>query len=133
MGNGSVRLGRVYHHGNHSDLLDIWMKEISDDLFDQLLAEPVRDIRSKVLPLVCDCGTKLNNGYCLNPECEWDAPEEVFDCEWCGCCPDPEHCVWSVTCPICQAIPKQHCKQGTKIIGLHAERWEYGKNRTASS
>jgi hypothetical protein len=99
------------------------MKELSVDFIDALVA------KSPTIELLpsgeCVCGSKLDNGYCLNPECEWDAPEDVFDCEWCGCCPDPEHCVWSVTCPICESLPKKHCVEGTKLIGLHRERWEY--------
>jgi len=97
------------------------VKELSEDFIDALISEPVvREVQS----FLCVCGSKLEMGYCLNPECEWDALEETFPCEWCGCCANPKHCVWSVKCPICSSDPKKHCVEGTKLIGLHKERWE---------
>jgi hypothetical protein len=104
------------------------MKELPDDFIDALVAEP--EVKRLVALMSapsgeCVCGSKLDNGYCPNPECEWDAPEEVFDCQWCGCCPNPEHCVWSVTCPLCNAVAKKHCVEGSKLVGLHRERWSH--------
>lgn len=108
------------------------MKELPDDFIDALVAEPekkkhlpiIKQPVGKVLDLVCVCGSKLEMGYCPNPECEWDAPEEVFDCEWCGCCPNPKHCVWSVQCPVCKSEAKKQCVERTKLVGLHQERWD---------
>lgn len=73
--------------------------------------------------LICDCGTPLDEGYCRNPDCPWDPIVEVYPCVWCGCCPDPKHCVWGVTCPVCGAEPKQHCHERGVIVGLHRDRW----------
>lgn len=97
------------------------MKALSDNFIEALIADPVK---YTPMELVCDCGSKLDNGSCLNPECEWDAPEETFPCKWCGCCSDPSKCVWSIICPICNSKPKEHCVEGTKLVGLHPERWE---------
>jgi hypothetical protein len=71
----------------------------------------------------CECGMVLDKGYCRNDACEWDRPEPMYDCRWCGFCADPEHCVWSVVCPVCGSEPKTMCVEGTKQVGLHEERW----------
>lgn len=97
------------------------MEALPDEFIDALISEPV--YRATV-DLICECGSKLEMGYCLNPECKHDAPVEVFDCEWCGCCPDPARCVWSVTCPLCSALPSEMCHAGSRLTGLHKERWE---------
>jgi hypothetical protein len=53
------------------------------------------------------------------------APEAItYDCEHCGHCENPEHCVWSVQCPQCFAEPRQQCKIGSRYVGLHEERWK---------
>lgn len=96
------------------------LEALPDDFIDALIAEPPY---KRTVNLICVCGSPLDMGYCRSPDCKWDAVEETFPCDWCGCCPDPKHCVWSVTCPICASPPKSHCKEGTKLVGLHGERW----------
>jgi len=101
------------------------IEALPDDFIEELIAEP----QSVPVGLTCDCGWKLDNGYCRNPDCPWDAPVETFSCEWCGNCEDPEHCVWSVTCPVCSSLPKKLCMEGNKLVGLHQERWDYAGSR----
>lgn len=73
----------------------------------------------------CDCGTRLDGGYCRNDDCDWDSSIETKLCTSCGNCVDPEHCVWSITCPVCGSPPKENCHEGTKLVGLHEERWNH--------
>lgn len=95
------------------------MKSLPNDFVDALLSEQPRNVRKQV-NLICTCGNALEMGYCTN----CDPVEEVKDCEWCGCCPNPDHCVWSVTCPICKAEPREQCVAQNGFTGLHSERWE---------
>lgn len=97
------------------------IEALSDDLIDDLLsATPV-----KAKLTTCECGWELDNGYCRNPECEWDAVEDTVFCPHCGNCTDPEHCVWGIQCPICYSPPHAACldERGGKT-GLHQERWD---------
>lgn len=51
---------------------------------------------------------------------------EVFICEHCGSCEDPQHCVWGVQCPKCFAPPHEHCLDDRgALTGLHQERWDH--------
>ena len=47
-------------------------------------------------------------------------------CDVCGWCATPGRCVWSVTCPRCEAAPGDPCRTPStnRLEGLHAERWE---------
>ena len=47
-------------------------------------------------------------------------------CDACGWCDTPGRCVWSVTCPKCDAAPRQQCRTPgiLRLEGLHAERWD---------
>lgn len=51
----------------------------------------------------------------------------LLDCIHCGSCVDPDTCVWSVVCPKCNSGPSQLCKEGSRLVGLHEERWELAK------
>lgn len=102
----------------HDDMTDLAF-EIVEDLAE---LEDIKDVVS--INLVCKCGSELEMGYCVNPDCDWDLPEETYPCDFCGCCPNPNKCVWSISCPICNALAKQHCHDGNKIVGLHEERWK---------
>ena len=56
---------------------------------------------------------------------------EMQLCQWCGWCEDPDHCVWSVQCPVCCAPQMQQCTASDgRITGLHQERWDYAGNRS---
>lgn len=101
------------------------LEALPDDFVDALIAE---EPAKKAIKQTCECGWKLDNGYCRNPDCEWDAQVEVFVCPHCGSCEDPEHCVWGVQCPECYAPPHQHCLDDRgAMTGLHQERWDYAR------
>lgn len=99
------------------------IKALPDDFIEDLLTAPVTAKRT--YSSTCECGSVLQNGYCRNPACKWDAVEETVFCPHCGNCQDPEHCVWAIQCPTCFAPQHEHCldERGAKT-GLHQERWD---------
>ncbi len=61
------------------------------------------------------------------------APEVItYDCEHCGNCENPSQCVWGVQCPTCGADKSEQCCQGTRLVGLHEDRWSYAKTAAKS-
>lgn len=97
-------------------------ESLSSDAIDALLtATPPQ--RTSV-NLTCECGTRLDNGYCRNEDCPHDRDDRVYvECEWCGWCPDPDNCVWRHECPKCGAAPSTQCTRQGGLDPLHSERW----------
>jgi len=102
-------------------------KDLPPELIQALLNKPKHV--SQNVNLKCECGETLDNGYCRNESCEVDAPIPTYECEHCGHCPDPKHCVFSVTCPVCHVPPgiENLCREGTRLVALHLERHELAK------
>jgi Zn finger protein HypA/HybF involved in hydrogenase expression len=57
---------------------------------------------------------------------------ELFHCNYCGSCIDPDTCVFGVSCPKCNAPERQLCREqsgSNRLVGLHEERWRLAKGR----
>jgi hypothetical protein len=96
---------------------------LTDEALRALLAHD-RPKRQKVNPVCRECNARLDNGYCPNKDCEVDAPVPTFDCKYCGYCETPGRCVQSFGCPLCGAGTSELCREGTRLVGFHRERWE---------
>lgn len=72
----------------------------------------------------CECGSRLDNGYCRNPDCPVDSPIETYECPACGNCPTPDKCVASISCPVCSSGVGMLCLDlRGGYTGYHEERW----------
>lgn len=90
-----------------------------------------KEVRAGIGSLLCECGSRRNNGYCHNSDCPIDAPIPTLECDSCGHCPNPGKCVQSVVCPRCEASTGNLCMEGNRLVGFHESRWllvkeEYG-------
>lgn len=62
-------------------------------------------------------------------ECDYVRPHvETSPCKYCGHCPTPDECVWSVECPLCHALAGQTCVRPLEVgrnipDSFHEERW----------
>lgn len=99
------------------------MEALPDDVINALLA-PTPKRMPVVRNAACDlCGGPTEQGYCINDDCERDAPEPTYPCVYCGHCENPQRCVWQNTCPLCYAEPSKPCTRKGGFTALHEERW----------
>ena len=57
-----------------------------------------------------------------------DEDVEMQECEHCGYCEEPDNCVYGVQCPECEALPKEQCKEGRRLVGLHSARHKHANS-----
>lgn len=53
---------------------------------------------------------------------------EMRDCEYCGNCEEPDNCVYGVQCPQCEALPREQCSEGRRVVGLHEARHKHANS-----
>lgn len=106
------------------------MKEIDAQTIANLLQQHSTPTITVLADPTCGCGTKLDNGYCRSGDCSVDAPVEVFGCDSCGSCCNPNRCVSSVACPLCGSQTGNLCLDGRGgLTGYHEARWQLVKER----
>ena len=97
--------------------------KVDKDALIQLLAEP-EVVKVSTFTHTCECGSRLENGYCRNEQCPRDWPGKTYGCDACGHCSTPGKCVVSIECPFCSVGISELCLDSRNSpTGYHEERW----------
>jgi hypothetical protein len=70
-------------------------------------------------------GRVISDGLWASDEVSYNSFDgETYPCAGCGHCDQPGKCPQSVTCPKCGSAMATLCKEGTRLVGFHEERWK---------